>query len=182
MKQDHSQFTDEALARMAQAGDRAAFETLCDRCLPVVYKRLRALLPPEAVEDVTQEVFIAALGSLENYAGKSLFRTWLGAIARHKAMDFYRRRGRQPETVSLEASEDVLGSDGDQDDRMTVRLALQRLPTNYQEILLLRFADGLPFERAAATLSITLEACKSRYRRAIAALEQEMRCVVGNLP
>ncbi len=43
---------DEALARLAKAGKRAAFEQLYERHLSPTYNRLRALLPPEAVEDV----------------------------------------------------------------------------------------------------------------------------------
>jgi RNA polymerase sigma-70 factor (ECF subfamily) len=178
MNQRFREYSDETLARLAQSGDRAAFEELCDRCLPVVYNRLRALLPPEAVEDVTQEVFAAACRSIKEYRGKSLFRTWLGAIGRHKAMDYYRRQGRQPDVVPIESSEEVAGPDEAREaleERTLVRLALQRLPAHYQEVLLLRVAESLPFGQVAEALGLTVEACKSRYRRAIVALDQELR-------
>lgn len=174
MKDDSSTISDEELVKMAQAGDRSAFDVLCDRYLPRVYNRLRAKLPPDAVEDVTQEVFIAALRSLDRFRGRSTFRTWLAAIARHKVADYYRTQGRQPETVPLEV-EGSLHSDSDPwQERTLVRLTLMRLKVDYQEVLLLRFAEGLPFNKIAEVLGISLEAAKSRYRRAVAAAAEEI--------
>ncbi len=172
----HNSLSDEALAKMTQDGNRAAFETLCDRHLSSVYNRLRALLPAEAVEDVTQEVFVAVLRGIQDYRGNSLFRTWLAAIIRHKVADFYRQRSRQPEVVPLAGD-----GDGDEpvapdiwEERALVRAALQRLPAHYQEVLLLRFAEGKPFDQIADALGISLEATKSRFRRAVTAVAQEI--------
>lgn len=166
--------SDETLADKARAGDRAAFEALCDRYLTVVYNRLRALLPPEAVEDVTQEVFISAMRGIKHYSGRSSFRTWLAAVARHKVADYYRQNSRRPETTPLDAQEHDPAAHDRWEERAIVRIALQHLPAHYQDILLLRFAEGLPFEEIACSLEITLEAAKSRYRRAVAAIAEEM--------
>ena len=67
---------DEELAHLARGGDRLAFDVLCDRYLPVVYNRLRALLPPEAVDDVTQEVFVAAVRAIRRYRATAS-RRWV---------------------------------------------------------------------------------------------------------
>lgn len=171
MDPDLDTLPDEELARMTQTGDRAAFEILCDRYLHRVYGRLCALLPSEAVEDVTQEVFLAALRSIGRYRGDALFHVWLAALIRHKVADYYRHH--EPETVLLDdATEDRYATDIEE--RALVRIALNRLPTHYQEILLMRFAEGLPFEQIARLLNLSLEATKSRYRRAVAAIAQEM--------
>lgn len=166
---------DEALAKMAKAGKQAAFEKLYERHLSPVYNRLRALLPPEAVEDTTQEVFIAALQGIERYQEQALFRTWLAGITRHKVADFYRKRGRRPEAAPLdEEAENVADPDAWHADQAAVSLALWKLEDHYREIILLRFAEGMPFEQIAQTLGETLDAVKSRYRRAIAALQIEI--------
>jgi RNA polymerase sigma-70 factor (ECF subfamily) len=170
----HDSLSDEALAKMTQDGNRAAFETLCDRHLSSVYNRLRALLPAEAVEDVTQEVFVAVLRGIRDYRGNSLFRTWLAAIIRHKVADFYRQRSRQPEVVPLAGDGDDPVAPDTWEERALVQAALQRLPAHYQEVLLLRFAEGKPFDQIAGVLGISLEATKSRYRRAVAAVAQEI--------
>jgi len=174
MSEEYSSLSDEALVKMAQAGDREAFEMLCDRYLPHVYNRLRALVPPEAVEDVTQEVFVAAVRGLAQFRGHSLFRTWLAAIVRRKAADYYRRQSRRPQTLPLDGmTTNPAGTDRWEEHAM-VRVLLQRLPVSYQEVLLLRFAEGLPFQQIAAVLGISLDAAKSRYRRAVAAMAREM--------
>jgi RNA polymerase sigma-70 factor (ECF subfamily) len=170
----HNSLSDEALAKMTQDGNRAAFETLCDRHLSSVYNRLRALLPAEVVEDVTQEVFVAVLRGIQDYRGNSLFRTWLAAIIRHKVADFYRQRSRQPEVVPLAGDGDDPVAPDTWEERALVQAALQRLPAHYQEVLLLRFAEGKPFDQIAGVLGISLEATKSRYRRAVAAVAQEI--------
>lgn len=165
---------DEELASMARDGDRLAFDVLCDRYLPVVYARLRALLPPDAVDDVTQEVFIAAVGAIRRYRAKAAFRTWISAIARHKVADFYRARGRQPETVELDPEIDDVAERSAWQEQMLVRMAMQSLPAHYQDVLLLRFAEGLPFQDVADALGLSLEATKSRYRRAMAAITEAL--------
>ena len=178
MSEHPDSIPDEALAQMARVGDKAAFDTLCDRYLPVVYNRLRAKLPPEAVEDVTQQVFIGAMKGIKYYRERSSFRTWILSIARHKIADYYRSHSRQPETVPLD-----LGNEGEADgserrdtweEQVLVRITLERIPDHYQEILLLRFAEGMRFQKIARTLDISLEAAKSRYRRAVAAIAKEM--------
>jgi len=166
--------SDETLARKAQAGDRAAFEQLCDRVLPALYNRLRAQLPPDAVEDVAQEVCIAVMKGIRRFRACSTFRTWVAAIARHKAADYYRQRGRRPQTTPLDLETNDPAAGDEWQEQAMVRLALQRLPDHYQEVLLLRFAEGLPFDQVAGALEISLEAAKSRYRRAVAAIAGQL--------
>jgi RNA polymerase sigma-70 factor (ECF subfamily) len=170
--------SDEELAQAAQAGDRAAFETLCDRYLPIVYNRLRAKLPFEVVEDVAQQVFVGAVKGLKHYREQSTFRTWILSIAHNKVVDYYRRNSRRPETTPLDPSAEG-ATDGSAardawEDQVMVRIALNQLADHYQEILLLRFAEGMRFNKIADTLGISLEAAKSRYRRAVAAIAKEM--------
>ena len=166
---------DDVLAEMAREGDRFAFDILCDRDLPVVYKRLRMKLPPSAVDDVTQEVFLAATRSIKRFRGDASFSTWILRIAQYKIADFYRGEERQPETVPF----DPTLNQGAHSDRwkevVAVESALAQLPEHYQAVLLLRFAEGLPFKKVAQRLGISLEAAKSRYRRAVAAVAEELQ-------
>lgn len=174
MKDEQAKASDERLVEMAQTGDYAALETLCDRYLPIVYNRLRALLPIDVVEDVAQEVFIAVVRGVDRFEGKSSFRTWISSICRFKSVDYYRKRERRPSTVPLDAAPNYQADMAEWEERTLVRIALRRLPAHYQEILLLRFADGLLFRQIAEELDISLEAAKSRYRRAAAAAADEL--------
>ncbi len=169
--------SDDTLAAKARSGNRAAFELLCTRYLPVVYHRLRMKLPPNAVEDVTQEVFLAATRSIRHFRGDASFGTWILRIAQHKIADYYRGDGRAPEPVPLDL---VLEHPGDANgadwrESIAVQAALEQLPEHYQIMLLLRFAEGLPFNAIAQRLGISLDAAKSRYRRAVAAIAEALQ-------
>ena len=67
-----------------------------------VYAYVRHRLAPRAdlVDDVVQDVFLAALGSLSSFLGNAPLRSWLLGIARHKVETFYRQRLREPEPLA----------------------------------------------------------------------------------
>jgi RNA polymerase sigma-70 factor (ECF subfamily) len=173
---------EEHLARRAQQGDREAFLKLYDLYLQKVYNRVKSKVPPQYVEDVTQEVFIAVIRSLHRFEQRSRFSTWLYTIVNRQIADFYRQHNRHtdPDAVSLDLVENVLSDSTDSDyrsEQALVQKALNLLPEHYQEIILLRFADGLTFAEIAEKRGQTLEAVKSLYRRAIQALRDEMGTV-----
>jgi DNA-directed RNA polymerase specialized sigma24 family protein len=63
---------------------------------------VRHRLAPRAdlVDDVVQDVFLAALGGLSTFRGTSPLRSWLLGIARHKVESFYRQQLREPEPLA----------------------------------------------------------------------------------
>jgi RNA polymerase sigma-70 factor (ECF subfamily) len=108
-------------------------------------------------EDLVQEVFLAALSSLDKFRGDSQLYTWLRSIAVHKINDFYRHQARQPK--SRESSADCDGLEleqarandpathtvmEDQEVRESVHQALADLPDDYQEVLVLKYLRDMP--------------------------------------
>lgn len=143
---------------------------MCALALPAMTRRARMLLPPGDVEDLVQETFLAAVSGLDSWRQDASFCTWLNGILRHKVADFY--RGRRVDEVSLDVVEShLLTSDYRTD--AAVRLTLAHLPVVDQEIMQLRFYEGLPFAGVAQSLDISLEAAKSRFRRAKARFARE---------
>jgi len=69
--------SDETLIQQFVQGDLVAFDSLYNRHIKAVYNRVRYTVPATDVEDVTQEVFIAAFGSLSKFRGEAQFGTWL---------------------------------------------------------------------------------------------------------
>jgi RNA polymerase sigma-70 factor (ECF subfamily) len=64
------------------------------------------LLPrTELVEDIVQDVFLAALDSLSKFQGTSSLRSWLLGIARHKVEDCYRARLRESLPIDEDEAE-----------------------------------------------------------------------------
>jgi RNA polymerase sigma-70 factor (ECF subfamily) len=175
--------SDEYLARQAQQGDREAFLQLYDRYLNKVYNRVKSRIPPQYAEDVTQEVFIALVRSLNHFELRSRFGTWLYTIVNRQIADFYRQRSRYSshQVVSLDQAEYLADesshSPDHNDELLVVQKALNDLPEHYQEVILSRFADGLSFAEIAKQRGLSLEAAKSLYRRAIQALRDDIGVV-----
>ncbi|HLU08762.1 MAG TPA: RNA polymerase sigma factor [Oceanobacillus sp.] len=172
--------SDEHLARKAQLGDRDAFYALYNRYLQRVYNRVKSKVPPQDVEDVTQEIFIALVRSLDSYQQRSRFNTWLYTIVNRQIADFYRRRNRNERGQNVEldsegAPEIPSTAEHDEaDQRMSIQKALNHLPEHYQEVIMMRFADGLTFAEIAEQRGQSLEAVKSLYRRALQAVRDNM--------
>jgi RNA polymerase sigma-70 factor (ECF subfamily) len=108
-------------------------------------------------EDLVQEVFLAALGSLDRFRGDSQLYTWLRSIALHKVNDFYRHQARDPGLRKSSADSDGLqleqarGNEPathtvleDQEVRQSVHQALADLPRDYQQVLVLKYLKDMP--------------------------------------
>src|SRR6266496_5554116 len=81
---------DDGLIRAAVAGDRGAFGELYVRYSRMVHGILLARVPPGEAEDLVQDVFLSAMRQLRGLRTAAAFRGWLGAIARNRAMDYFR--------------------------------------------------------------------------------------------
>src|SRR6266571_974732 len=82
--------SDDGLVHAAAEGDRGAFGELYVRYARMVHGILLARVPPGDAEDLVQEVFLSAMKQLRGLRTAASFRGWLGAIARNKAMDYFR--------------------------------------------------------------------------------------------
>ena len=130
------------------------------------------------MEDVTQEIFIAALNSLSSFRGDAKFSTWLRTLTNYKVAEFYRKRTRKQEPPLSPLSDTSARTTGNtsktMEERVYLQRALQDMPENYREIILLRFAEDLQFNEIAEMTNQNLEATKSLFRRAIAALRAHL--------
>ncbi|KAA3645061.1 MAG: RNA polymerase sigma factor [Chloroflexi bacterium] len=178
---DYTKLSDEELVKHAQQGALDAFSTLYERHLNSVYKRVWYGVPEQDVEDVTQEVFIAAMKSLKSFRGDAKFTTWLRTLTTRKVADYYRRTRRKSADLSaeMELKEEhenlpVQESGLSTVERIHLQDALNQVPEHYREVVLLRFAEGLSFKEIAQVQGNSLEATKSLFRRAIAALKTQV--------
>ena len=89
---------DELIASLA-GGDDMALRQLFDRHAPWLAARLRKELPPDDVEDVLQETFLAVWENAGTYQPRGTPAAWLWAIARNQAALLLRKRG--PATQAL---------------------------------------------------------------------------------
>jgi RNA polymerase sigma-70 factor (ECF subfamily) len=170
--------SDEYLVQQFVQGDLLAFDSLYSRHVKAVYNRVRYVIPEADVEDVTQEIFLAVLCSLSTFRGEAQFTTWLRSLTKYKVAEYYRQRSRKKETMKVDLIQAEERSDQSSSDAMEDLICLQtslnNLPKQYREVILLRFAEGMPFNEIANELEKSMEATKSLFRRAISALREKM--------
>jgi RNA polymerase sigma-70 factor, ECF subfamily len=90
---------DDLIAALA-SGDDTALRELFTRHAPWLAARLRKALPPEDVEDVLQETFLAAWKGARAYTPRGTPEAWLWVIARNQTALLFRKRG--PATLPLD--------------------------------------------------------------------------------
>ena len=98
---------DKHILARARRGELDAFEELVRRYEKRVYViALRSSGNPEDAADITQEVFLRAWRSIENFRGDSGFSTWLFRITMNICVDHARHRQAQPQTTTLTTEDD----------------------------------------------------------------------------
>jgi RNA polymerase sigma-70 factor, ECF subfamily len=156
--------------------DRKATAEFVERCADCVYGYVRRRLVPRAdlVDDMVQEIFLAAWESLGTFRGDSSLRNWLLGIARHKVEDHYRQRLREfPLDGEREAGQDELSSEDDLEKALVTHQAGQRtrqvlaqLPEMYSLILLWRYWEKRSLREIAAQTERTEKAVERLLARA----------------
>src|SRR3981189_2713208 len=144
---------DGALVGSAKGGDRAAFGRLYDRYGQMVHGILLCRVPPREVDDLVQEVFLAALRQLHALRDVSRFGAWLAAITRNRANDYYRKFGPQAaltEPVSEAQTEGPTANPAEAEEAAAILAAVRTLPDAYREPLILRLVEGLTGPEIAA--------------------------------
>jgi RNA polymerase sigma factor (sigma-70 family) len=85
-----------ALMVAAQAGDRAAYETLLRDCIPFIKRVARGQrVRPDCIDDVVQETLLTVHRARQTYDPNRSFTAWLRTIAQRRAIDGLRRGGRR---------------------------------------------------------------------------------------
>jgi RNA polymerase sigma-70 factor (ECF subfamily) len=147
----------------------------------VVYRYVRfRVATREAAEDVTSDVFMKALRSLDRYdANLASPRTWLLRIARNAVTDHLRALRRKGSLhVSLDRVPDLVADIPSQDERVLRQERIQKLLNGNQtlrradqEILSLRYGAGLGNGEIAESLGISHNAVAVRLHRALKRLK-----------
>ncbi len=150
---------------------RQAVSRLFDLYADDIYRFVRfSLGNPAEVEDIVQDVFLQAMRSWGGFRGASSEKTWLWSIARHRMVDWIRRRGR--ETTGIGEDMDRLeGAHSDPDALIDLELTLRRLPMEQRQVLILRIVQDKSSAEAAGILGWSNVRVRVTLHRALKALE-----------
>jgi len=150
----------------AQAGDDGAFAELVERFSPRLRYFLRKLLPSaHDAEDALQDVWVDVIRSLPRLNDPQALVAWLYRIARDRA--FARlRKARPHEQLSDEGTVADITTDDDRDfsaeDATRIHAALDMLPAEQREVLVLRFLEDMTYEQIATVVGVSIGTVRSR--------------------
>ncbi|BBY60560.1 RNA polymerase sigma factor SigC [Mycolicibacterium sarraceniae] len=163
---DDDQITRLALA--AGRGDAAALEQFIKATQLDVWRTVAFLGDPGSADDLTQETFLRALGSLPRFTARSSARTWLLSIARRVVVDQIRRNQSRPRTTSTVDLEPVLDTRrraASFEDIVEIKMLLDGLDPDRRDALMLTQVLGLSYTEAAAVCGCPVGTIRSRVAR-----------------
>ncbi|MFE5601325.1 RNA polymerase sigma factor [Streptomyces coelicoflavus] len=146
--------------RAAQSGDETAFRTVYRAVQPRLLGYVRTLVGDHDAEDVASEAWLQIARDLERFDGDAdRFRGWAARIARNRALDHIRMRGRRPviggdeaELTGKPAQSDTAGEAMEALATGSTLSLIARLPQDQAEAVVLRVVVGLDAKSAAETL------------------------------
>ena len=185
--------SDEELLKLFRAGNASAFDALVHRYEGELFGYLnRYLRNRELAEDTFQTTFMTVYQKAETFEEGKRFKPWLYAIATNQAIDASRKRKRR-QTLSLEnewdsgessakagSLRDVLESNNEKPDssammdekKVQVRKAIDTLPENLRQVLLLAYFHEFKYQEISEVLEIPLGTVKSRLHAALEKFQQ----------
>jgi RNA polymerase sigma-70 factor, ECF subfamily len=170
----------------AEADKRASFEREALVHLDSLYRvALRLTGNAAEADDLVQETMLKAYRAWHQFQQGTNAKGWLLTILRHAFINEYRRRTRHPETVDVDAIEPFSVFEEVQDDdpqgtffdRIVddeVLKAIDQLPEQFREAVVLSDVEGLSYEEIARILEVPVGTVKSRLFRARRQLQHKL--------
>ncbi len=175
--------SDEALVARLKGGDIDAGEVLARRYFEPLMRYLQRLAGQQTAEELHQQTWVSVLdhlGKFEAAAAAGGFKAWLFRIATNKANDHWRSRSRErtaKEGLKLVKEEPLSDAsfrlEGAEEEQKLKR-AMERLPENQRQILMLRYYSDLKFVEIAQVLGCPLNTALGRVHKALIKLRQMM--------
>lgn len=162
---------DAELMALVAEGDAGALDNVFSRYGRACYSLARRVIADaRTAEDVVQDVFLSLWQKPSSYdASRGSLSTWLLSVTHHKAVDAVRREERLRRYRATETEIDLVDTAPGPDDdvwarirRDHVRAALEQLPSEQREPLLLAYFGGYTQREIAGLLDIPLGTVKTR--------------------
>lgn len=161
-----------AVERLSPEAERAFRDQLV-AIIPALRAFARGLCGNrDMADDMAQDAMTRAWAARTSYTPGSNFRAWMFMILRNHFYTTLRKNSRMV-SWDPEVAERVLVASPDQQDRLHVQdvaKALQKLPAEQREVLMLIGANGVSYEEAAQIMDCAIGTIKSRLARGRAAL------------
>ena len=128
-------------------------------------------------EDLCADVFEKAYKKFDAYdEKKASMSTWIFTITRNTVIDYFRRN------KVMDEPDENIAAEGEIDDELLsqetlseLAAALNKLPEELQDIIVLAYYDGKPLTEIALMMRLSYGAVKLRHQKALALLKAEMK-------
>jgi RNA polymerase sigma-70 factor (ECF subfamily) len=182
---------DHELIRAASHGNKAAFAEIVKRYESTMYRfAYKVCRDKHKADEVLQDTFINVYRNLGSFDGRSKLSTWLYRIVANNCL--MNRRRRKLDDLLESYDEPPIRADGSlahhvarwdetpaevlmkSEFHQIMEKAIQKLPKDYRLVFVLRDVEGNSTEETANIVGISVEATKSRLRRARAFLRDQL--------
>ena len=172
---DHA--SDATLLARWRSGDERAATEIVERHAPALARFAASIGARTDIEELVQDTFVRAFGSLEGFRGESTLRTWLFTIMRRLVLDQRRARARRPISVPVEDDDamtefDALDAMVATEMELKVRDAVAGLTPTQREVFTLRVTEGLSYKEIAEIAGTTEGAARVHYHNAMRAVKE----------
>ncbi len=173
---DIDEASDETLMLAYAAGDTGAFDQLYGRHRARLYRYLlRQLRDGALADEAFQDIWQRVISARQGWKPEAAFATWLYRIAHNRLTDHWRALKHRPPTPDNadERTERVPDPDTPErnlsefEQRRRLQLALDELPEEQREVVLLRLEQELSLEEIGEVTGVGRETVKSRLRYAM---------------
>ncbi len=173
---DIDEASDETLMLAYAAGDAGAFDQLYGRHRARLYRYLlRQLRDGALADEAFQDIWQRVISARQGWKPEAAFATWLYRIAHNRLTDHWRALKHRPPTPDNadERTERVPDPDTPErnlsefEQRRRLQLALDELPEEQREVVLLRLEQELSLEEIGEVTGVGRETVKSRLRYAM---------------
>ncbi|MCP4589341.1 MAG: sigma-70 family RNA polymerase sigma factor [bacterium] len=178
------------------AADRQWWTETVESSVAPVYRFIRARVPAEAVDDLVQETFVSAAGSVSQFDAQiATVWTWLLGIARKRIADYYRASGRDPllNIATGRFASDLADIEGalacgtplpdevceSEELRLVVRAALTSIEPKHQACLIARYYKDLSLDEVGQLMNLSRSATNSLLHRARVRLRRTVERLIG---
>ena len=164
--------TDAGTGPRLRLGPAPEFRTVYESYFSFVWRyAANRGVPPMAIDDVVQEVFVVVHHRLTSFEGRSSLRTWLGGVCRNVLRDYLRKRGNQKTGDSLDDQMEIrsegIGPAEALDRKVAVELVdelLEQMTELQREVFILCDIEQLSAVEVAEMLGVNENTLRTRLR------------------
>lgn len=178
---------DEALWKQFKQGSKIAFSLLFRKYYSVLYEYGLHLVKnrEELLKDVIQDLFtelwakkksVGEIQYVKAYFIKSFRRNLLRELKKQRKLLFvFNHENIQPDTFSLSMEDLIIAGELNQEKRLKVRNAIEKLSASQREIIYLKFKDNLDYQEIEEITSLKYQSIRNSVHRALKALKEAIK-------